>query len=77
MKPKPILTLMSKGNFSLSLILKPDVAFMLWNLRKNQMDFLQTPHKKIHLWAANKLKKLHRDGDFFFPSSLPFFDLES
>lgn len=29
---------------------------------------------KIHLWAANKLKKLHCDGDFFFsPLSLPFF----
>lgn len=28
-KPKPILTLMSKGNFSLFLIFEPDVAFML------------------------------------------------
>lgn len=33
---------------------------------------------KIHLWAVNKLKKLHCGGDFFFSfSSLPFFDLES
>lgn len=33
-------------------------------------------HTKIHLWAANKLKKSQRDGDFLF-LPLSFFDLES
>lgn len=52
---------------------------MLWNLQNSWMDFLQTPHMhKIHLWAANKLKKLLCDGDSFSPPSpIPFFDLES